>query len=87
MCTVWPSYKVNAHGSVNVNANCFILLWAQPVMAGHLVVFPLGKTEGLEHALRQPAHAEEPRARHTDHIVVARVERHLAHGDPGVSAL
>ena len=57
-------------------------LGAEPVVAGHLVVLALGEAERLEDALGEAAHAEEAGPHHADHVVVARVERHLAHRSP-----
>ena len=62
-------------------------LGAEPVVAGHLVVLSLGEAERLEDALGEAAHAEEAGPHHADHVVVARVERHLAHRRPACKEL
>ncbi len=46
-------------------------------MCPRLVVLPLLEPEGLQHPLRQPAHAEEAAADDADHVVVLGVEGHL----------
>ena len=69
-------------GSSYLNRYCMHQLGAEPVVASHLVVFPLGEPEGLEDAFGEPAHSEEAGPDHADHVVVSRVESDLAYGGP-----
>ena len=69
-------------GSSYLNRYCMHQLGAEPVVASHLVVFPLGEPEGLEDAFGESAHSEEAGPDHADHVVVSRVESDLAYGGP-----